>query len=124
MASMYSFDHIHLNAPDVEAAVAFYERVFGFRRIRQFEVNGITFAHLDMGGSRIVITSRTPKTGGRGNAVDHFALHVPDLRAAIADLEAKGVGFHSGYAEAGAYATAFIEAPDGVIVEILSPATM
>ena len=123
MAIKYSFDHVHLNAPDVAATVAFYERVFGLRCIRTFEAKGITFAQLDAGGVRIVITSRVPLAGGRGNAVDHFALYVSDLREAIADLRAQGVTFLSDYAEVGAYATAFIQAPDGVVVEILSPAT-
>jgi hypothetical protein len=72
---------------------------------------------------RIVITSRVPQAGGRGNAVDHFALHVTSLREAIADLRDKGVAFLSGYAEVGAYATAFIQAPDGVVVGIMSPST-
>ena len=74
------------------------------------------------------IPLRTPQkrlTGasGRGNAVDHFALYVPDLHAAIADLRDKGVEFLSDYALAGDYANVFIQAPDGVAVEILSPAT-
>jgi catechol 2,3-dioxygenase-like lactoylglutathione lyase family enzyme len=120
----YTFDHVHLNAPDVPATVSFYERVFGLRSIRTFEANGITFAHLDLNGVRIVITSRIPQTGGRGNAIDHFALHVPNLREAIAELRDKGVEFLSDYAEVGVYATAFIRAPDGVVIEILSPSTV
>jgi len=119
----YHFDHVHLNASNLEATASFYERTFGMRRLRTFEANGITFAQLDAGGARIVLTSRVPLAGGRGNAVDHFALHVPDLRAAISDLREKGVTFLSDYTEVGAYATAFIQAPDGVVVEIMSPST-
>jgi catechol 2,3-dioxygenase-like lactoylglutathione lyase family enzyme len=123
VAVTYGFDHVHLNAPDVESTAAFYERVFGMRRIRTFEANGITFVHLDAWGVRVTITSRAPRASGRGNAVDHFALHVPDLHAAIADLRAKGVEILSDYAVTGEYANIFIQAPDGVAVEILSPAT-
>ena len=123
MAVTYGFDHVHLNGPDIESTAAFYERVFGMRHIRTFEANGIIFVHLDAGGVRVTITSRAPRASGRGNAVDHFALHVPDLHAAIADLRDKGVEFLSDYALAGDYANVFIQAPDGVAVEILSPAT-
>jgi len=96
MAVTYSFDHAHLNAVDVEAAASFYERVFDARRIRTFEANGVTFAQLEMGGVRLTITSRPYAHSGRGNAVDHFALSVPDLDEAIADLRAKGVEFRAG----------------------------
>lgn len=123
MAVTYSFDHVHLNAPDVEATAAFYERVFGLRRIRSFEANGMTFVHLDAGGVRITLTSRPPATSQRPAAVDHFGLYVSDLDAAIADLQAKGVEFISGRAMAGIYANVFIQAPDGVAVEVMAPAT-
>jgi catechol 2,3-dioxygenase-like lactoylglutathione lyase family enzyme len=136
MAVSYGFDHVHLNAVDVEAAAAFYERVFGMRRIRTFEANGVTFAQLDAGGVRITITSRPYQHSGRGNAVDHFALYVPDLDEALADLRAKGVEFRTN--ETGAVAHddpadrarslhlryAFVRAPDDVAIEILSPATV
>ncbi len=135
MAVSYSFDHVHLNAADVEAAASFYERVFGMRRIRTFDANGVTFAQLDAGGVRVTITSRPYEHSGRGNAVDHFALHVPDLDEAVADLRAKGVEFrpnetgglehHDGADKARDVSLrfAFIQAPDGVAIEILSPAT-
>ncbi len=135
MAISYHLDHVHLNAVDVEAAASFYERVFGMRRIRTFEGNGVTFAQLDMGGVRLTITNRPYAHSGRGNAVDHFALSVPDLDAALADLRAKGVEVRSG--ETGTLTSsnetgpgggvhirfAFIQAPDGVAIEILSPTT-
>jgi lactoylglutathione lyase len=96
MEIRYRFDHVHLNAADVEAAASFYEEVFGMRRIRTFVANGVTFAQLDAGGVRLVITSRPYAHSGRGNAVDHFALSVPDLDAALAELRAKGVSVRPG----------------------------
>jgi catechol 2,3-dioxygenase-like lactoylglutathione lyase family enzyme len=127
VAVSYGLDHVHLNGPDVEATASFYERVFGMRRIRKFEANGITFVQLDLGGVRLTITSRTPRATGRGNAVDHFALYVPDLQEALADLRAKGVEMAAEPArlDMGSQAIdyAFIQAPDGVVVEILSPST-
>ncbi len=130
MAVTYSFDHAHLNAVDVEAAASFYERVFDARRIRTFEANGVTFAQLEMGGVRLTITSRPYAHSGRGNAVDHFALSVPDLDEAIADLRAKGVEFRAGEtgtldirdgsSTVGRIRNAFVHAPDDVAIEILS----
>ncbi len=135
MAIEYGFDHVHLNATDVEAAASFYEEVFGMRRIRTFEANGVTFAQIDAGGVRLVITSRPYAHSGRGNAVDHFALYVSDLDAALADLRAKGVPFRPNETGSLSYADdgdasrrrglryAFVQAPDGVAIEILSPST-
>jgi catechol 2,3-dioxygenase-like lactoylglutathione lyase family enzyme len=133
MASRYRLDHVHLNSADVEAAAAFYERVFAMRRLHTFEANGVTFAQLDAGGVRLIITSRPYAHSDRGNAVDHFALTVDDLDAALADLQAKGVMVRPNETGALAYADAagvehslryaFVQAPDGVAVEILAPAT-
>jgi lactoylglutathione lyase len=127
VAVTYSLDHIHLNGPDPEATAAFYERVFGLRRIRTFQANGLTFVQLDLWGVRLTITSRVPVAGGRGNATDHFAVSVSNLAEAVADLRAKGVEF---VVEPAVLQTpngnldyCFIQAPDGVVVEVLSPTT-
>ena len=122
MAVTYAMDHVHLNGPDVEETAGFYERVFGMRRIRKFEANGLTFVQLDAGGVRVTITSRTPVASGRGNAVDHFALYVDDLDAAREDLRAKGVEFLN-EGTAGATHFFFIQAPNNTAVEVLSPPT-
>lgn len=123
MAVTYTLDHVHLNAPDVESTSAFYERVFGMRRIRTFEALGMTYVQLDAGGARVTITSREPKATGRGNAVDHFALYVDDLQEAIADLCAKGVEFQAGPLKAHVFDVVFVQAPDGVAVEVMAPSS-
>jgi len=122
MAVSYTMDHVHLNGPDVEETASFYERMFGLRRIRTFDANGLTFVQLDAGGARITITSRTPVADGRGNAVDHFALYVHDLDAAREDLRAKGAAFLN-EGTAGHVSFFFIQAPNNTVVEILSPST-
>jgi lactoylglutathione lyase len=127
VAVTYSLDHIHLNGPDPEATAAFYERAFGLRRIRTFQSNGLTFVQLDLGGVRLTITSRVPVAGGRGNATDHFAVNVPNLAEAVADLRAKGVEFAVEPSKLqtpdGVLDYCFIQAPDGVVVEVLAPTT-
>lgn len=127
MAVTYGLDHVHINGPDVEATAAFYERVFGLRRIRAFRANDINFVQLDLFGTRLTITSRVPLATGRGNATDHFALNVPDLAEALADLRAKGVEFLTEPASIAAEGMridyVFIKAPDGVVIEILAPTT-
>ena len=122
MAVTYTMDHVHLNGPDVEETAGFYERMFGMRRIRKFEANGLTFVQLDGGGVRVTITSRTPVADGRGNAVDHFALYVDDLDAAREDLRAKGAEFLN-EGTAGHVQFFFVQAPNNVAVEVLSPST-
>ncbi len=123
MAVSYSFDHVHLNTPDVETAAAFYERVFGMRRLRTFEARNMTFVQLDAGGVRVTITSRTPVTNERPAAVDHFAMYVENLDEAIADLQAKGVQFATERGKVGIHDLIFVQAPDGVVVEVMAPST-
>jgi len=127
VAVSYRLDHIHLNGPDPETSAAFYERVFGLRRIRSFTVNGLTFVQLDLSGVRLTITSREPVARGRGNATDHFAVQVPNLAEAVEDLRAKGVQFMVEPAvlqtPTGPLDYCFIQAPDGVVVEVLAPTT-
>lgn len=127
MSVSYSLDHVHLNGPDPEASAAFYERVFGLRRIRSFEANNITFVQLDLWGVRLTITSRVPLASGRFNATDHFAVNVPDFKEAIADLKARGVEFLTEpdvmHTPTGPLDYVFIKAPDNVVIEIVSPTT-
>ena len=127
MPVTYGLDHVHLNGPDPEATAAFYERVFGLRRIRKFEAKNLTFVQLDLWGVRLTITSRVPLASGRGNATDHFAVNVPNLQEAVADLRAKGVEFLTEPdtldTPNGTLDFVFIKAPDDVVVEIVSPTT-
>ena len=65
MSLSVSFDHIQLNARDVEATASFYERVFGMRRIRASEADGIPFVHLDVDGVRLSINGQAPHSAAR-----------------------------------------------------------
>ena len=127
MPVSYTLDHVHLNGPDPEATAAFYERVFGLRRIRKFEANNLTFVQLDLSGVRLTITSRVPRASGRGNATDHFAVNVPNLQEAYDDLRAKGVEFLTEpdkiETPSGTLDYLFIKAPDDVVVEVVAPTT-
>ena len=123
MAVSYGLDHIHLNASDLEATVSFYERLFGMRRIRSWEAGGLTTLQLDAGGARLNITAQPPDASQGVCAVDHFALFVSDLDGALHDLQGHGVAILIGPGQVLQYRYVFIQAPDGVRVEIISPAT-
>jgi catechol 2,3-dioxygenase-like lactoylglutathione lyase family enzyme len=123
MNPTYTFDHVHLNAENLQETSDFYQRVFGMRHVRFMELGGRPSEQLEVGGVRVNITTRSPQHGGRGNAIDHFALHVSDFDASVESLRAQGVTFLAEPGRAGNLRTLFIQAPDGVVVEVLAPAT-
>ncbi len=120
MSLSVSFDHIQLNARDVEATASFYERVFGMRRIRASEADGIPFVHLDADGVRLSINGQPPRAVGQGNGVDHIALRVSDLDEAMVRLRAMGVELLGEAGRSGSTAYVFVQAPDGMVVELVS----
>ena len=72
---------------DVERAVAFYRDQLGIRYL--FGFPGIAF--LDAGGIRLYLAA-PEQPGFAGRSTIYF--RVPDIDAAVAALEARGVGFH------------------------------
>lgn len=69
---------------DVEAAVTFYEHVFGFAR---HFVDGDRYAALDAGGATLALVSGAEDlTGG----IPAVSVKVPDVHAAVAAVVASG----------------------------------
>jgi catechol 2,3-dioxygenase-like lactoylglutathione lyase family enzyme len=48
----------------------------------------------------------------------HLGINVADVRSAVAELQAAGVTVHSEPAEAYGTTFAYVEAPDGVLIEL------
>jgi glyoxylase I family protein len=105
--------HVSLNVDDVDAAVSFYTEVLGcgLREDRpDFPFAG---AWLDVGPQQIhLIAADVPPDRGQ-----HVSLQVDDIRAAVAELRARGVEV-SDPRPVGAVVQCFLHDPSGNRIEL------
>jgi methylmalonyl-CoA/ethylmalonyl-CoA epimerase len=98
-----ALDHVALSVPDIGQSEAWYQEMFGFKEIRHsMESNGMRTALIQRGDVRIELfqvpgaaplpaSRRDPSEDFRTQGVKHFAFRVKDVRAVLAELQAKGV---------------------------------
>lgn len=98
-----ALDHVALSVPDIEQSAAWYQKMFGFKQVRRgAEPNGMQTAVIQRGDVRIELfqvpgavplpqSRRNPSEDFRTQGVKHFAFRVKDVRAVLAQLQAKGV---------------------------------
>ncbi|MGU3668572.1 VOC family protein [Methylobacterium sp. A49B] len=120
----YACDHVHLRSRDAMKAAAFYVDTFGAREVKRVGEDPVQRVVLDLGGLTVFIeqapdqvapTTPTPCLG-----IEHIGLRVADIEAAMADLTARGVPVRTGITERGpGLRIAFVEGPDGALIEIL-----
>lgn len=106
--------HVSINVTDAAAAVAFYTEVLGMTVRTDRPDLGFAGAWLDLDGQQVHLLE-IPKPDERGQ---HFAIRVPDLDAAVAELRSRGVRI--GDPEpVGPNRQAFLRDPSGNLVELV-----
>ena len=127
-------DHIGIGVSDLAATKEFYKKALGMEHLPEDEVveeQKVKVSFFPCGDAELeFLESTTPdgpigrfieKTGGR-NGIQHVALRVDDIKAAIADLKAKGVQLIDEEPRygAGGSAIAFLhpKATGGVLLEL------
>jgi catechol 2,3-dioxygenase-like lactoylglutathione lyase family enzyme len=105
--------HVSINVGDVDEALAFYTEVLGCTVRPDRPDFGFGGAWLDVGGQQVhLIEGETPPAKGQ-----HFAVQVPDMEAAIAELRGRGIAVSDAIA-VGANLQAFLEDPSGNAIEL------
>lgn len=124
-----AFDHVHVISRDPEASVSWFVEKLGGERAEGAEVRGAPQIPVRLGGATVMV--RGERTGERAAGksglqwgTDHFAFRVEgDFQGFCDDLKAKGVKFTMEPRQFNPTTRiAFIEAPDGVSIELLSRA--
>ena len=127
-------DHIGIGVSDLAATKEFYKNALGMEHLLEDEVveeQKVKVSFFPCGDAELeFLESTTPdgpigrfieKNGGR-NGIQHVALRVDDIKAAIADLKAKGVQLIDEEPRygAGGSAIAFLhpKATGGVLLEL------
>jgi lactoylglutathione lyase len=119
----FTFDHMHILSPDVEATATWFERMLGAEVIRTMQ-QGKPRVDLKLGGANIFIAplpadaKANPANPYQG--LDHFGLTVKDIDRAVAELKAKGVAITTEPHDVRpGTRIAFLRTPDGVRIELL-----
>lgn len=121
-----AFDHVHLVSRDPHTAAAWYVEKLGGKIVSSTERRGAPQIYVSFGGAMVIVRGERPgeSTGDRPGlqwGVDHFGMQVKgDFDAFCSGLKGKGVAFSMEPTDINpATRIAFIEAPDGVSVELL-----
>ena len=125
-------DHFHIYSRHPEVSVAFYRDHFeAVEVLREETREGHPAVFLALGGQILYITSfpagmsptepPVPGDGAytHGFGIAHFGLRVLDVDAAVKELSDEGVRILGGptYEDTG-LSYAYVEAPDGVVIEL------
>lgn len=108
--------HVSINVRDADESADFYERHLGF--VRRTDRPDFPFggAWLDVGSQQVhLIEADVPDDCGQ-----HFAVHVADLDATVADLRAAGLAVGDP-SPVGSSRQAFLRDPSGNLVELHEP---
>ena len=122
-----SFDHVHLVAKDPQATATWYVEKLGGKIARSAEVRGAPQVYVTLGGFIVIVRGQRPKETaddktGLEWGVDHFGLRVQgDFDGFCGGLRGKGVTFSLEPTDFNPTTRiAFINAPDGVSIELLN----
>jgi catechol 2,3-dioxygenase-like lactoylglutathione lyase family enzyme len=107
-------DHIHLNVPDQAKAVEWYQKNFGGKTMTEAP------DRLMMGETRLIFLKNDKGQPSTGSALDHLGFSVPDLDAAMKQLEAAGAKVVTVARDvSGLFKLGFVEDPWGTKIEVV-----
>lgn len=121
----FNWEHIHLRSADPAATAAWYKANLGADIIETPQADGSTRIDLNLAGQKIFIAKAAPGKAADAPSspylgLDHFGLTVPDIRAAVAELKAKGVRFTMEVTlNRPGVQIAFLTAPENVSIELI-----
>lgn len=126
------FDHAHHRCADLDAAVAFYQRMLDAEIVKRSDYNGRVIVTLRVGDVLFCLSPapagvelRAVENAGR-LGIYHLAFLVPNLEQAVAECKRRGANFIvENLLASPTRKVAFFEAPDGMQVELMEdfPAT-
>ena len=121
------FDHVHLVSEDPKNTADWYADKLGGEIVRSGEVKGAPQVYVSFGGFIVIVRGQRPAEKANAKpglewGIDHFGVRVKgDFDGFCSDLKRKGVKFSLEPTDFNPTTRiAFINAPDGVSVELLN----
>jgi catechol 2,3-dioxygenase-like lactoylglutathione lyase family enzyme len=109
--------HAHVFSSDLEAALKFYQEMFGAKTLADLDLAGARNVFIAIGQGRLHFYDQPPRDEGRG-AIHHLGIQTDDLEALVAHLKAKGFLFRKAVSDFGVWKYVMIQAPDNVLIEL------
>lgn len=117
--------HVCLHVADADRAAEWYVSELDFERSWEFTTPDGETRHVyvaDENGFEVQLSDTEGETTlEQGTAWDHLAVQVEDVDAAFEAIENHGVRMEPTELEAAGVRAAFIEDPDGHVVELVEP---
>ena len=121
-----AIDHVHLLSKDPQATASWYADKLGGKLLRSYEVRGALHVYVSFGDAMVIVRSQRPaelpaENPGLHWGMDHFGISVKgDFDGYCAALRGKGIVFTMEPTDINPTTRiAFIQAPDGVSIELL-----
>ncbi|MDJ0923180.1 MAG: VOC family protein [Acidimicrobiia bacterium] len=124
-----AFHHVHIKSKTPRDSAAWWVDMFGAVAQPEFDFGTIHFTPVVLDGVTINITGHGPEEAagfGEPQAIpywglEHIGVYVDDMDATLARFEEQGRKVYLRRPGPYNYEIAFADAPDGVVVELLSP---
>ena len=122
-----AFHHVHIKSKDPHATVAWWVDMFGATAKPEFKFGTMHFTPVELDGVTINITGHAPEEA-EGMAepqsipywgLEHVGLLVDDMDATLSRFEEQGRKIYVRRPGPGNFEIAFVDAPDGVVLELL-----
>ncbi|MCF8034139.1 MAG: VOC family protein [Desulfarculaceae bacterium] len=120
-----TLDHVHMRCQDLQATEDFYVNMFGGEVVARLQVRGNTLVRVKVGDMFLALSPKRadepePNESGIHWGAYELGFLVEDVDQAFEELSAKGAQFLGPPMEVRAgVKIAFLQAPDGVKIEIL-----
>jgi len=109
--------HAHLFTSNLDAALKFYQEMFGAEILADLDLAGARNVFIAIGQGRLHFYDQPPRDEGRG-AIHHLGIQTDDLEALVAHLKAKGFLFRKAVSDFGFWKYVMVQAPDHVLIEL------
>ncbi|MCH8206064.1 MAG: methylmalonyl-CoA epimerase [Chloroflexi bacterium] len=128
-------NHVCMAVRDIEATLAFYQKVFGTGKaeVEEIEDQGVKASLVRVGGSQLEFIQPTDPDGGvarfierKGEGVHHICFEVEDVQRTLDRLDAEGIELIDKSPREGLSGTiAFLHprATGGVLIELVDQET-
>lgn len=116
LSSPVALHHVHLQAPDVAAAQAWYGKVFGTKAGKRGKL-----LSADLPGVSLVFSPATQTLApSKGQVIDHIGLEIRGLEAFTKELTTKSIPLDRQYMKVAAanLGVAFVNDPNGTSIEL------